>query len=120
MIAGSILRNVHIERIGIDVNEHRHGADIGYCLGRCDERERRGDHFIAPLDPRGKQRKVQGVRAGSHGHGMFHSVICGDLLFKRLALRAKDKMGALHHAENSVVDLVLDRFVLDLKVNHRY
>src|ERR1700690_2168931 len=106
--------------MGIDVHEYRDRADIGYRLGCCDVGEGRGNHLIAPLDPRGKQRKMQGIRAGSNSHGMFHSVIARDLLFKRLALRTKDKMGALYYTEHSVVDLVLDRVVLDLEVDHRY
>ena len=100
VIAASIFDHVDIEGFGVDVHEHRHGADIGDRFGRGDKGKGRRDDLVSAPDARGKERQVQGVRARGDRHGMLDAVVRRDLCFERLSLGSEDEVGAFHDAQD--------------------
>ena len=63
-------RRIHVERAGLDVDEHRRGAAIADGVGRGDEGMADGDDLVAGADADRQQRQVQRRRAVGHRTGV--------------------------------------------------
>ena len=119
--AGNGLLNlveVDVKGVRIDINEHRDGADIadGFCRG--DKGKRRGDDFVTFTDAGSSERKVQCVRARGHANGVFDTEILSRFFLECLNIGPKDKLGCRQPVKQSGVDLVFERQVLTLEVDH--
>ena len=113
-------RNIHVQRVRLNVHKDRHGADVGNRLGRGNEGERRGDHLVALPYPCGAQRQVERIGPRGHAGSMLQPVVGGDLLFQHFPLRAEDEGGIFHDRADRRIHVLLNRLILDLQVHHRY
>ena len=64
---------VEVERHRVDVREHRARALVQRRVRGGHERERAGDHLVAPFHPHRAQREVQAGRAAGDGAGKMGS-----------------------------------------------
>ena len=90
--------HVDVEGRGMDVYEHWRRPGAGHAACRCEECERRTEHFISGADLQGHQREKDGVRAGGNADRMFRLHQLTDLLFECAHLGAHDEVARLEHA----------------------
>ena len=85
MAAADGLR-IEVEVDGVDVGEHRLCADAVDGAGGREERERRGDDFVAGADVEGHQGEDQCIGAGGAADRMAGVAVGRDFLFERRPL----------------------------------
>ena len=78
---------IHIERIGVGVDENRRSADNGNTFGRSDKRKGRNEHGIAGLNVPGHQSQRQRIGARTAGRAVFRTGIGCQLLVQFAAFR---------------------------------
>src|ERR1700674_5772064 len=88
---------IEIQRLGIDVNEDRHGALVKKNIGDGDESKRRDDDFIAFGDAQSAYTEMEGAGSGIHGDGIRSAAVTGDGLLELFHLGAEAQAGG---AEN--------------------
>src|SRR5262245_43355613 len=110
---------VDIERLRIDVDEHRPRTGVADRRYRRDKREWNGDDLVAWADVRGEQREVKGARPRVDADPMLRPAIGSELGLERRNLGSERELAGLEYALDRGVHLVLDRFVLRLQIDER-
>jgi hypothetical protein len=78
-------------RLGLDVHEHRRGADIADRPDRCDKRHRDGDDLVAWDEAEYLQRQMQRAGAAVDADAMANLAKSGEIPLKGFNGRAQDK-----------------------------
>ena len=85
-----------LQVFGIDIYEHRGGADLGDGFGGGDEGVGYGDDFVTGPDAGSHEGKAQGVGAGVDADAVFGVAEFGELFFKALHVGTTDKHAVFH------------------------
>ncbi len=112
VIARLDTRRVEVERVEVDVHEHRDAVGLDHGGGRGEERVGRDDDFVLGLQARGHQRDAQRDRAVDHGDAVPAAVHRGEALLELGDLVAGEAspLAAAERGEHSrLVGLVEDR-----------
>ncbi len=64
------LHRVHVERLGVDIDEHRAAAGAHDRARGCEEAESGGDNLVARLHARRCQGQPERIGSGSAPHGI--------------------------------------------------
>ena len=112
------LVRVDIEGLGIDIDEHRRGADVEDRLGGGDEGERGGDDLVAFADASGDQCQVQGVGAGGAADSMGTAQVGSGFFLEGTHVGAEDELGRFQCLQQALVDFIFNRVILTLEVDH--
>ncbi len=83
---------VEIERLRVDIAEHRPSAQMGDGLDRRHIGERGGDDFVAATDSEGGEAKQQRVSPRRHANPVPYTAVPGDFLLQRLDLFAENEL----------------------------
>ena len=108
---------IHRERVRLDVDEDRPGSDAGDRAGRREERERRGDHFVARTDAERHQRDEQ--RIGPRGDRRRRARPDDGrlpLAFQPFHLRSHNELLRIADARDRGQDLLAYRRVLEPEI----
>ena len=91
---------VKIDRVGLDIRQHRRGTAMDDDVGGRGKRDRRGDDFVTGTHPHGFEGQVQGGGARVHRHAVPDPDIVRELPFKRLGLGAGRQPAGAHGLED--------------------
>ncbi len=108
---------VEVERLRVDVGEHRRRADSGDRLGRRVERESRADDLVSLSDPERLEYEDDRVRSVSDPYGLAYPEVTRGLLLERLDVRTEDELPFLEHVVDRRLELREERRVLRLHVD---
>jgi hypothetical protein len=108
---------VDVAGAGLDVDEHRRGAEQHDHLGGGGEAEGRGDDLVARLQLERHQRDQQRLGAAGDGDAMLGAAEGCEPLLQLLDLRAHDVLAVVEHRLHARGDAVLQRGVLRLEVD---
>ena len=101
---------------GMDVHEHRPGADVGDGFGGRDEGVGRGDHLVARLHPHRQQGQMERARARVQGHAVPDAAVGGELFLEARDLLAENERRRSADAVQRGEALVSEAVVLQLQV----
>ena len=110
---------VDVEGQGVDVDENGLGVEAVDDAGRGEEREGRGDDFVAGADVQGHEGDEQSVRAGGDADGMGGAGIGGHGLLEFLDFGAHDEILGVADVVDDGPDLVADGPVLGFEIEQR-
>ena len=96
---------VHVERMRINIAEHRRRPGQADHFRRSEEGKARHKHRVALVDAPSHQRHQQGVCSAGNCHTVFPAGIGAERLFQLFHLRPGNKMTAFNHRSNSRVNL---------------
>ena len=99
---------IDVERLRIDVDEDRLRADQSNRLSRGNERERRGNHFVARADAERTQDQMQRIGAIADADRVIAAEELRDFLLKRLHVRSQNVLPTGEHRRDGRVDLALE------------
>ena len=105
-------RGVHIERVGIDIDEDRPRSDARDRAGRREEAVGRRHHLVARPYAKRHQRDEERIAPGRDPDRVRGAAVRSQLAFEPVYLRTEDEMLAIHHAPHRFVDLSADARVL--------
>jgi len=88
---------IKIERLGIDIDEDRHGTLVTENVGNGDERERGDDDFIAFADAERADAEMEGTGSGIHGDGLRHADVAREGLLELFHLGAEAQAGSVEY-----------------------
>ena len=90
---------IEIDQVGagVDIHEHRGGADGADGLSRGEKTERAGDHLIAGANAQAAQGQDQSVGAAVAAHGVLAANAGGKGLLEAFDLRSTDVLTAAQH-----------------------
>jgi hypothetical protein len=100
----SISRRVDVAGVGLDVHEHRPGAQQHDGLDRGGEGEGRGDDLVAGLQVQRHHRDQQRLGAAGHGDAVLGAGEGGQGRFELLDLGAHDVLAVVQHTLDARVD----------------
>ena len=115
----SDLCDIDVEGDGIDIDEHRLGAEQSNRSGGGNEGEGDGDDFIAGSDAEGHEREQDGVGAGGAANGMFDSDISRDRFLEGLHLGAENEVLGGENATYRRLHFRLDLLILRTEIEKR-
>src|SRR5690349_19294535 len=106
------LPDIQVERVRLDVDEHRPsaGAQDGSRSGK--EREGNGEHFVGGYDIGSHQRQFQGIGAGSATDRILRAAILGEALLEALDFAAQDEALRFDYARESSLYWFAQRLIL--------
>ena len=81
-------RGVEVERVGIDVDEHRATAAELDGVRRRGKRVRRDDHLVSESDPESHHREMEGRRARRDDNGICRAASTGERALELAHFRA--------------------------------
>ena len=105
-------RRVHVGGVGLDVDEHRLGADQRDDFGGGDESERRGHDFIAGPDAERHERDHQRVGAARDRDAVAAVGVGGEALLELAHLGTEDVLAVIEHGLDARIDVAAQRPVL--------
>ncbi len=103
---------VDVERVGLDVDEDRRGADQRRHFGGGAEGERGAEHRVARADALRHQRQHQRVGAAGAGDDVARAGEFRELGLEGLHFRPEDELAMVKHALNGHVDGVAETAAL--------
>ncbi len=108
----------YIQVVGrrIDVHEDGSGAEAGNRANGCEERIRRGDHFVARADIFDHQTGEQCIAARRNSDAVGTLRVGSDRPFAVVDFRAQDEVLRLEDFPDRLVDFLFDGGVLRLKI----
>ena len=115
---GHVLR-VEVERLGIDVREHRCRAPARDRLCGRVEGEGGADDLVPGADPHRLEHEQECVRAVRDSDRVLDAEVGGGLMLEGLDVRAEDEAAVLEHVGDAFLELGEKRRVLRLDVNQR-
>ena len=111
--------DVDVERVGIDVDQHRRRADAHDAAGGGEERIGRRDDLVAGADVERHQRREQRVGARRQADRVRHAEVRAQLALEAFDFRAADEALAVADARDGVEQRLAKRRVLRLEVEQR-
>ena len=98
---------IEIDQVGagVDIHEHRRGADGADGLSRGEKTERAGDHFIAGANAQATQGQDQSVGAAVAAHGVLAANTGGKRFLEAFDLRSTDVLTAAQHFEHRLFEV---------------
>jgi len=108
---------VEIERVGVDVGEHRSRADAGDRLRRCVEGERGADDLVARTDAHRLEREHERIRPVRDADRVRHIEVRSRLALECLDLRAEDEPARFESLGVAFLELGYERRVLRFDVD---
>ncbi len=107
---------VHGVGFGVDVDEDRGGADLGYGFGGGDEGVGDRDDRVARADAGRHEGEAEGVSAGTDADAVFAVAKLGEFVFEAGHLGAADEHTGGHGFGDGGDDFRLDLFVLGFEI----
>jgi hypothetical protein len=111
------LRNIHGERVGVDVDQNGLGADVLHCGNRGNESERYRNDFITGTDAGREQGELQGAGSGVDADSMLHAAKRGEVFLEGFDLGPEDEAARFENTPESFVDLGFQAGDLGLEVD---
>ena len=102
-------RRIEVQRLRVDVGEHRGGVLEQRRVGGCDEREPRGHHLVAGADVQPRQAGVQPGRAAGAGDGEPAACGRGERLLEPGQHRAQRQRARAQHLQHQLLLPRVDR-----------
>lgn len=108
---------IHVEGVGVDVNEDRCSTFECNDFGSCEECEVGHEDSVAFADAKGFECEGEGIGAIGTGEAMFYAYIFGQLLLKLADGFTHDEGGRIEDVADGVVDIGLKGLVLSFEVS---
>ena len=119
VIAAIAAVGVDVEGAGLDIDEHRPGADAHDAAGRGEERIRRRDHFVAGADVERHQRGEHRVGARRQADGVRISEGVAELALEAVDFGTADEALAVADAGHGIEQRLAQRRVLCVEIEQR-
>ena len=107
---------IHVEGLGVDIDEDGDGADLGDGFGGGDEGVGHRDDRIPRADSGRHEGEAQGVGAGVDADAVFAVAKGGEFLFEAGHLGSADEHAGGHGFGDDGDDFRFDLFVLGFEV----
>ncbi len=122
-LLGSIQPSFHVNWVKIeggwiDVGEDRSGSGAQNGADRGEETERSSDDGIAGADSCGDKSQPKGIGTGGAADGVGHAQMGGGLALEFGYRLTKDKLLRLEYPPEGIQQLLVERLVLALEVQH--
>ncbi len=106
------LPDVQIERIRLDIDEHRPRAGAHDGSRGGEKREGDGEHFVAGTNIGGHQSQFQRIGAGGAADRETRAAILGEALLEAFDFSTQDEALRFDHARESSLNRFAQRLVL--------